>query len=381
LRQNGTLLDRFGSLGPGEEAILFGGDTNLGGSTLVRDKFKNEGHDWMSRRLLQTLESAEAVAFVVNLEAPVTKYKHRGMGAGFWHYAMPPNMLNGLQVAGITHVALANNHMLDRGRVGLEDTFEHLAAEKIGYFGAGENLAEARAPLVLEVGGARVAIVSGMEPWRTRRQAGWGATPERSGVLLFDQKGIPQAIAAARNKADLVVAFPHWGSTYKPAIERRLQRIADRLVAAEVDAIVGHHNHAALGFGALDGVPMLWGLGNLFFGTEGRFGHDKMQPGYGLLARMVVKDARIDRFELIPIKINNRLLDYQPRPCTRTEAEQVLRFYARQGVPERVCMAAREDAEEVVNEFFHLDDRGVGILRVPSVPLDPRAATSASCPT
>jgi poly-gamma-glutamate synthesis protein (capsule biosynthesis protein) len=357
-------VDTFGPLGPGEEAILFAGDTNLGGSTPVRYKFKYEGHDWMSRKLLPTLQSAHAAAFVVNLEAPVTRHKRKGKGAGSWHYAIPPKMLDGLQIAGITHVGLANNHMLDRRRVGLDDTFKHLTKANIGFFGAGQDLDGARAPLLLEVGGARVAIVGGMEPWKRRREAGWGATSERSGVLLFDKEGIPAAIAAARAQADLVIAFPHWGGNYKADIEDAQRRIARRLLAAGVDAIVGHHNHGALAFGSRDGVPVLWGLGNLFFGTQGRFGHDKMQPGYGLLARMVLEGGSIDRFELIPIRINNRLQDYQPRPCTRSDAEGLLRLLARQGVTQELRDEAREAGTEPINEFFHVDDRGVGILRV-----------------
>jgi hypothetical protein len=49
-----------------------------------------------------------------------------------------------------------------------------------------------------------------------------------------------------------------------------------------------------------------------------------MQPGYGLLARMVLKDGQLDRFELIPIMLNNRLVKFQPRMCTVDEAETVL---------------------------------------------------------
>ncbi len=337
-------LDAFPPLAAGEEAILFGGDTMLGGSTPVREKFKQEGRDWMSRRLAPTLESAQATAFVVNLEVPITKARKKGKGVGKWHYSMRPRMVDGLQAAGVTHASLANNHILDRRRKGMEDTWKHLDAAGIPHFGTGETLAAAMEPAVIEVGGLRVAVLGGMQPWKRRRDADWGATAERSGVLFFDKENIGPAVAAAKARSDYVVAFPHWGENYEN-VKKPMRRIADRLIEAGADAIVGHHNHAALGYQVRDGVPILWGLGNFLFGTQGRFGHDKMQPGYGLLARMVFAEGEMDRIELIPMRINNRLQDYQPKPCGRLEAKQVMRLMAK-------------------DDSFAIDESGVGVIRV-----------------
>ncbi|MCP4867329.1 MAG: CapA family protein [Proteobacteria bacterium] len=356
-------VDRFGPLGPGEVAILFGGDTNLGGSTPVKAKFKQEGHDWMSRKMAATIESADAVAFVANLEVPITKERRKGKGVGNWSYNMSPKMVDGLTAAGITHVGLANNHMLDRSRKGMLDTFQHLEKAKIPYTGAGRNLAHARKPLIIDAGGTRVAIVAGMETFKQKVDADWGATDDRSGVLFFDEASIPASIAAAKAEADLVVAFPHWGRNYQHRLKGTQQGMAKWLVQAGVDAIVGHHNHAAQGYWARDGVPVLWSLGNLFFGTQGRFGHDKMQPGYGLLARMVIKDKAIDRIELMPMRINNRLQDYQPRPMERTEADAVLIGLARRYAPKNVRVEARDAGVPVENPYFSIDERGVGVFR------------------
>jgi poly-gamma-glutamate capsule biosynthesis protein CapA/YwtB (metallophosphatase superfamily) len=142
-------------------------------------------------------------------------------------------------------------------------------------------------------------------------------------VLLLNKKDIKRVLREAKESADLVVAFPHWGANYAP-VSRNQRRIAERLIAGGADAVLGHHGHAAQEFGMSKGKPVLWGLGNLFFGSPGRFGHDKMQPGYGLIARMVVKGKKIDRFEIVPIMLNNRLVEYQPRLCTVDEAERVL---------------------------------------------------------
>jgi len=325
-----TLLDRFPPLADDEEAILFAGDTLLTGGSAIRARMKEHGSDWMFRHLEGLVESADAVALVSNLEGPVTKHRKKGAGVGKWHYAMKPKRVDGLHAAGITHVSLANNHALDRRLEGLEDTWKHLDKAGIVHFGTGPDLAAAREPAIIVAGGARVAVLGGMEPWRMKREADWGATDDRPGVLLFDKTGIAPAVAHARSRADLVVAFPHWGGNYS-GVGGSQHRIAERLQKAGVDAIIGHHGHAAQEFGWEGDVPVLFGLGNFQFGTPGRFGHDKKQPGYGLLARMVLSGGAIRRIELVPIRINNRLQNYQPKPCQRTEARQVLDAFAARG--------------------------------------------------
>ena len=56
-----------------------------------------------------------------------------------------------------------------------------------------------------------------------------------------------------------------------------------------------------------------------------------MQPGYGLLVRLVVKNQALDRLELIPIMLNNRLTEFQPRLCTISESEELLRSLISKG--------------------------------------------------
>jgi poly-gamma-glutamate capsule biosynthesis protein CapA/YwtB (metallophosphatase superfamily) len=323
-------LDSFPPLAEGEGAILFGGDTLLAGGSAIRGHFERDGADWMFRELSGLIESAQADAFVVNLEGPITTKTRKGKPNGRkWTYQMRPPLAPALVVAGITHASLANNHALDRRLSGLYDSIDAVREQGIVPFGAGRTLAEAAVPMSVEVGGARVAILGGMEPFKQYRDADWGATDEEGGILMLSSADLADVVGAARRDADLVVAFPHWGKNYKD-VRGSQRRLADRLVEAGVDAVVGHHGHAAQAFTYVDGTPVLWGLGNLFFGTPGRFGHDKWQPGYGQLARMVLRDGAIQRIEIVPIRINNRLQDYQPRPCTRSEARRVLEFWSEQ---------------------------------------------------
>jgi len=322
---DGVIADRFPPLAAGEEAVLFGGDMLLANG--VKEHMAEHGYDWMFRKTQPIFDSAQAKFFVGNQEGPITTRRSKGKPRGKWMYSQKPATIEAYVGAGFTHLSLANNHALDRKREGMMDTHKLLTKAGIVPFGGGPDAAAARKPIVLEVGGLNIGVLAGMEPWKRFREHQWDAADDRAGVLLLSKEALASAVAEARRGVDVLLAYPHWGANYV-GVNKSQRRIADRLVAAGVDAIVGHHSHAAQGFGTVDGVPVIWSLGNTAFGTAGRFGHDKHQPGYGLLCRMVVANGRIDRFELLPLRINNRLNDYQPRPMPVSEAHDKLKEFA-----------------------------------------------------
>jgi poly-gamma-glutamate capsule biosynthesis protein CapA/YwtB (metallophosphatase superfamily) len=321
-----TIADRFPPLAEGEEAILFAGDLLLPKEAWSR--MEEHGNDWMYRKIQPVIDSANARYFIGNQEGPITKRRAKGEPRGKWMYRQKPETVPVLKDAGFTHLSLANNHALDRKRSGMLDTVEHLSKAGIQTFGGGADLATATKPVVLEIGGVTVGILAGMEPWKRFREHQWDAAADRAGVLLLRKEELATYTKAAREQVDILIAYPHWGANYAP-VNKSQRRIADRFVAAGVDAIVGHHSHAAQGFGTVDSVPVLWSLGNTAFGTAGRFGHDKHQPGYGLLGRLVIAGGAIDRFEILPLRINNRLNNWQPRPMPVSEAHRKLKEFAK----------------------------------------------------
>ena len=65
-----------------------------------------------------------------------------------------------LKGAGIDGVTLANNHVLDAGAEGLEETLGHLQDAGISHAGAGANLESSRVPMVFDLGGLTVGVLS-----------------------------------------------------------------------------------------------------------------------------------------------------------------------------------------------------------------------------
>src|ERR671918_1854573 len=115
----------------------------------------------------------EADLFVLNLECCISD---RGTP---WpdprkpfFFRAPPNAVEALVHLGVDCVTLANNHALDFGIEALLDTFAHLREAGIRWAGAGENVEQARAPVVLE--GLPIVAVSDHE-------AGFAAGADRPG--------------------------------------------------------------------------------------------------------------------------------------------------------------------------------------------------------
>ncbi len=306
-------------LADGEAAVLFAGDVFLGAH--VAGVMKEKGDAWPAARLGPLLREASAAAVIGNHEGVI------GSGAGLkktgpnkWNYVAAPRTARLLADAGFTHLGLANNHTLDRGPAGLASTREALAGAGLETFGAGTRT-EAYAPVVVRAGGVRVAVLPGMNAWRQYREAGWRATEDEPGIALFDPEAFAARVAAARDLADVVVLYPHWGPEYKGVVSHQ-KRWADRAVEAGVDLVVGHHSHQAQPIEVRARVPILWNLGNTLFGTDGRF---KKGQGQGLLARLVVAEKRIARVEVRALAVDNEQTGYQPHPLPEDEARALLR--------------------------------------------------------
>src|SRR5690606_27047831 len=70
-----------------------------------------------------------------------------------------PEIMQVLADGGVDAVSLANNHLYDYGPDGVIDTLTAVRAHGIAPFGAGLDLASARAPALLERNGVRIALL------------------------------------------------------------------------------------------------------------------------------------------------------------------------------------------------------------------------------
>jgi poly-gamma-glutamate capsule biosynthesis protein CapA/YwtB (metallophosphatase superfamily) len=130
---------------------------------------------------LQELASRRPGVRIVNFETTITRSDDYWKGKGI-HYRMHPDNVPCITAAHIDCCVLANNHALDYGDAGLLETVDTLKTTGVRIAGAGRNLAEARAPAVIEVPSKGRVIVFGFGTETSGILPGWAATDDRPGV-------------------------------------------------------------------------------------------------------------------------------------------------------------------------------------------------------
>ena len=184
-----------------------------------------------------------------------------------WIITSDPKNVSILQTMGVDLVTLANNHVYDHGAEGLTDTLATLDGAGIAHVGAGENLADASAPLYMEVQGKTIGFVNACNAEETRYTP--EATEDSSGVLLcYESDKFVAAVKEAKENADFVIALVHWGTDYVYETSEDQRTLGHELIDAGADAVIGAHAHSIQGIEYYNGVPIFYGLGTCWFNSK-----------------------------------------------------------------------------------------------------------------
>jgi poly-gamma-glutamate synthesis protein (capsule biosynthesis protein) len=182
----------------------------------------------------EALEEFQRVApdvRIINLETSITRSEDYWRGKRV-HYRMHPDNIACLSAAGIDCCVLANNHVLDWGYSGLDETLATLSAAGIRTAGAGSNAHEARAPALLDVDGHGRIVVYSFGSTTSGIPHQWAATPNTPGVNLLDDLShrtvldVAASVSEVKRSGDIVVASIHWGGNWGYAIPEQQQRFA-----------------------------------------------------------------------------------------------------------------------------------------------------------
>ena len=165
---------------------------------------------------------------IINLETSVTT------SDDFWprkgiHYRMHPDNTPAISAAGIDCCVLANNHVLDWGYPGLEETLDTLRKAGLQTPGAGRNLEQARAPAIFDLGEKGRVIVFSLASETSGVPSAWAATQDKAGVNFItgfspaSVNEIADQVRALKQADDIVVLSIHWGGNwgYEVPFEQR----------------------------------------------------------------------------------------------------------------------------------------------------------------
>lgn len=178
-----------------------------------------------------------------------------------------PSRVSLLEAFGTDIVNLANNHVYDFGPDALLDTISTLDGAGIPHVGAGANLKEAEQPHYFVCNGRKIAIVAATQIERSLNYTK-EATEDTPGVLkTLNAEKFVKVIQKAKKNSDHVIAVVHWGTEGDSNYGRDQYQLAKEFVLAGADAIVGGHTHCLQGFEIMDGVPIIYSLGNFWFSS------------------------------------------------------------------------------------------------------------------
>ncbi|HEY9184651.1 MAG TPA: CapA family protein [Salegentibacter sp.] len=247
---------------------------------------------------------------LINLETSITTSNQAWPGKGI-HYRMHPKNVKVLTTAGIDHVSLANNHILDWGREGLKETMKSLQAAGISFSGAGVNEKEAAKASVLKTEKGRVLVFSYGMP-NSGVYKNWAAESKRSGLNYLpgmsdkEINRIKEEVAQQKQTSDLVVFSIHWGGNWGYDISERQREFAHQLIdQGIVDVIFGHSSHHPMGMEVYQNKLIIYGAGDFINDYEGISGHEEFRGDLSLMyfPKIDMKTGQLVSLKMHPMKI------------------------------------------------------------------------------
>ena len=283
--------------------LSFAGDCTLGGEPGKRSNRNSfasvvarKGYDYPFANLKPLFDADDLT--LVNLECVLSDSTEGRVDKKF-NFIGKPDYTEILTRGGVDCVTLANNHALDFGERGKQDTTAALEAASVAWV-------DDETVTVLEKDGVRVGF------------AGSAFSPSKA-VWLRQLEALQSVGCAA------IVHIMHNGEEYADRLTGRQTAWAEFVAANGASLIVGHHPHVVQGVRLYGGVPAAFSLGNCVFGGNT---DPADYDACVLTARLCFRDGALtdETLTLHPIRVSgtkNRN-DYQPALLTGDDAARVL---------------------------------------------------------
>jgi poly-gamma-glutamate capsule biosynthesis protein CapA/YwtB (metallophosphatase superfamily) len=247
------------------------------------------------RGAVRDLLSSADVA-VVNHEGPApddSSYHPSGLV-----FTFDPALLEGVAASGIDIVSLANNHIRNAGSSGVLQTMRNLRTADLRSVGAGADADQARKARCLDRAGVRLCFLA----YDAINTVVHAATLDRPGAAELQLPYVRRDIRRARRDgADVIAVLPHWGTEYTTRVTPQQRRWARSMVQAGADIVLGAHSHVVGPVEFIDGVPVLYSLGDFLFDLP-RFESTEE----AVIAELTFDGSRLAQLELHPTVIVDR---------------------------------------------------------------------------
>lgn len=317
---------------------------------------KNGSYDFTPSLMPLKSVLTESDYVIGNLETPLAG-EEAGYTSRIVSFNAPDTLAKTLKEIGIDAVSTCNNHCLDRGYEGLVRTNEVLdqygiahtgtyaedfKGDRIHYFTVGDTkialLAYTYATNVdingVELTGDRARCVNFIRPqkggakvYKRMPQNFFDTIAYIEGLLgrpmiweetiklkiamhlpvpvidnLIDEQEQDQYFERviadyneARQKADIVLFYPHVGGQFNELPGAYTKRLADKCADLGFDAVFAAHSHTSQRAEFLKGMPCFYSMGNVTMSPGTFYSVSECLPEYGLAAHLYIEDKRIEK--------------------------------------------------------------------------------------
>jgi len=254
----------------GETKILVVGDMMF--DRTIRKKINENGFDHIFSCVADTLKNYDYV--VGNLEGPITANVSVSAGTTVgdlenMRFTFPGDTAKMLKKNNFGAVSIGNNHILNFGVFGLEDTEHYLDKAGVGWFG---------------------------DPYNKYRNS---LTKDKISFISFNQfngDGVSDVSKEIKNKkaeGNIVIIFAHWGEEYVAA--NNFQKTSARaFIDAGADLVVGAHPHVIQEIETYKKKKIYYSLGNFIFD---QWWEPAVRRGMGV--EITIKDDKISTSEIL----------------------------------------------------------------------------------
>lgn len=231
--------------------LSFAGDCTLGeflnmgyGGTFA-EYYDMYGSAWAFGNV-KDIFAADDVTYV-NLEGPLTNYPQKEDEEKQFPIKGDIRNVNCLVDGSIEVCNLANNHMLDCGYKGMQETEQVLAEAGIAYCGGTSSVT------YQERKGVKIAFI-GLDGWNT---------------YDYTLNAVSEALAEAKSQeARLLIVQFHWGIEREYTHNATQEALAHYAIDAGADIVVGAHPHVLQDTEIYNGKLICYSMGNFSFGAN-----------------------------------------------------------------------------------------------------------------
>ena len=306
-----------------------------------------------------------------------------------------PDNVKQLTYGGFNVVSTAGNHHMDAGVEACIDTLEVLKKNNIQPVGVGMNIAEARAPTIVERKGTRVAFL-GYSSIIPKSEIPYDAEENRPGcapmyISTFyeasdwhpgtpsprvismadkdDLAAMKEDIKRAKAQADVVVMSIHWGVHHLPAYIAMYQyEVGHAAIDAGADLVLGGHAHILKGLEVYKGKVIFFSLGNFAMdsdipkrGVSGRWDgtfrpernqeyptyHHPVDARKTIMVKCLISDKKLERVSYLPCMINKL---GQPEPLSKEDkrSDEVYKYMEWCCHDQKLDARFERDGDEIV---------------------------------